>query len=42
MKRFPGFLVVFACLLAAHFAVAKSAVDWHVIKVGNRDYLSSR
>ena len=41
MKRFPGFLVVvFACLLAAHFAVAKSAVGWHVIKVGNRDYLS--
>ena len=40
MKRFPGFLIVFACLFATHAALAKSAVDWHVIKVGNRDYLS--
>jgi N-acetylmuramoyl-L-alanine amidase len=40
MNRFPGFLLLFACLFATDFAFAKSPTDWHVIKVGNRDYLS--
>ena len=40
MKRFPGLVLFFACVFAAHSAFAKSAVDWHVIKVGSRDYLS--
>ncbi len=40
MTRFRGLALFFACLLAAHSAFAKAAVDWHVIKVGSRDYLS--
>ena len=40
MTRFPGLVLLFACLFATHSAVAKSATDWHVVKVGSRDYLS--
>jgi N-acetylmuramoyl-L-alanine amidase len=40
MTRFPGLVLFFACVFATHFAVAKAPTDWHVIKVGSRDYLS--
>jgi N-acetylmuramoyl-L-alanine amidase len=40
MTRFPGLVVVFTCLFVTHSLFAKSATDWHVIKVDSRDYLS--
>jgi N-acetylmuramoyl-L-alanine amidase len=38
--RFPGLALFFTFALTAHSAFAKSAADWQVIKVGNREYLS--
>jgi N-acetylmuramoyl-L-alanine amidase len=40
MSRFPRLVLLFSCVFAAHFALAKASSDWQVIKVGNRDYLS--
>ena len=40
MKRFPGLVLFFVCVFATDSVLAKAAVDWRVVKIGSRDYLS--